>query len=78
MDERKAKGLTRKALAELTGELKTSRINNYERGDRRPTEIKLLADVLEVSPSYLMCLTDNREGKITKSPGMGTLISGIN
>lgn len=31
MDERKAKGLTRKALAELTGELKTSRINNYER-----------------------------------------------
>ncbi|WP_165397055.1 LexA family protein [Legionella sainthelensi] len=76
MDERKAKGLTRKALAELTGELKTSRINNYERGDRTPgpTEIKLLADVLEVSPSYLMCLTDSREGKITKSPGMGALV----
>ncbi|CBJ13310.1 putative phage repressor [Legionella longbeachae NSW150] len=76
MIERKAKGLTRKALAELTGELKISRINNYERGDRTPgpTEIKLLADVLEVSASYLMCLTDNREGKITKSPGMGALI----
>ncbi|WP_226997543.1 LexA family protein [Legionella pneumophila] len=76
MNERKAKGLTRKALAELTGELKISRINNYERGDRTPgpTEIKLLADVLEVSASYLMCLTDNREGKITKSPGMGALI----
>lgn len=76
LDERKAKGLTRKALAELTGELKVSRINNYERGDRTPgpTEIKLLADALEVSPSYLMCLTDSREGKISKSPGMGALI----
>lgn len=76
MAERKAKGLTRKALAELTGELKVSRINNYERGDRTPgpTEIKLLADALEVSPSYLMCLTDNREGKLSKSLGMGTLI----
>ncbi|HAT9135645.1 TPA: LexA family protein [Legionella pneumophila] len=76
LDERKAKGLTRKALAELTGELKVSRINNYERGDRTPgpTEIKLLAEALEVSPSYLMCLTDSREGKMTKSPGMGALI----
>ncbi len=76
LDERKAKGLTRKALAELTGELKISRINNYERGDRTPgpTEIKLLANALEVSPSYLMCLTDSREGRISKSPGMGALI----
>ncbi|KTD46363.1 helix-turn-helix domain-containing protein [Legionella quateirensis] len=76
MTERKAKGLTRKALAELTSELKISRINNYERGDRTPgpTEIKLLADALEVSASYLMCLTDNREGKMTKSLGMGALI----
>ncbi|WP_115710950.1 helix-turn-helix domain-containing protein [Legionella sainthelensi] len=76
MNERKAKGLTRKALAELTRELKISRINNYERGDRTPgpTEIKLLADALEVSASYLMCLTDNREGKMTKSLGMGALI----
>ncbi len=74
--ERKAKGLTRKALAELTGELKISRINNYERGDRTPgpTEIKLLAEALEVSASYLMCLTDSREGRMTKSPGMGALI----
>ncbi|RAP35277.1 LexA family transcriptional repressor [Legionella quinlivanii] len=76
MNERKAKGLTRKALAELTSELKISRINNYERGDRTPgpTEIKLLADALEVSASYLMCLTDSREGKMTKSLGMGALI----
>lgn len=76
MSERKAKGLTRKALAELTSELKISRINNYERGDRTPgpTEIKLLADALDVSASYLMCLTDNREGKIAKPPGMGALV----
>lgn len=76
MTERKAKGLTRKALAELTNDLKISRINNYERGDRTPgpTEIKMLADALEVSASYLMCLTDNREGKMTKSLGMGALI----
>lgn len=76
MTERKAKGLTRKALAELTSDLKISRINNYERGDRTPgpTEIKMLADALEVSASYLMCLTDNREGKMTKSLGMGALI----
>lgn len=76
MAERKTKGLTRKALAELTGELKVSRINNYERGDRTPgpTEIKLLAHALEVSPSYLMCLTDNREGKLSRSLGMGALI----
>ncbi|VEG92570.1 LexA family protein [Legionella spiritensis] len=80
LSERKAKGLTRKALAELTGELKISRINNYERGDRTPgpTEIKLLADALEVSASYLMCLTDSREGKITKSHGMGALIPVLN
>ncbi|HHT9843875.1 TPA: LexA family protein [Legionella pneumophila] len=76
MHERKAKGLTRKALAELTGELKISRINNYERGDRTPgpAEIKLLADALEVPASYLMCLTDSREGAITKSPGIGLLV----
>ena len=80
LDERKGKGLTRKALSELTGELKVSRINNYERGDRTPgpTEIKLLADALEVSASYLMCLTDSREGKMTKSPGMGALIPVLN
>ncbi len=32
--ERQAKGLTRKALAELTDDLKPSRINNWERGLR--------------------------------------------
>lgn len=80
MDERKAKGLTRKALAELTGELKVSRINNYERGDRTPgpEEIKLLADALEVPASYLMCLTDNKDGSPSKSPGLGLLLPILN
>ena len=61
--ERKSKGLTRKALAELTNDLKQSRINNWERGYRTPgpAEIKQLAKALDISPAYLMCLTDEKE-----------------
>lgn len=61
--ERQAKGLTRKALAELTDDLKPSRINNWERGTRTPgpEEIKQLAQALDVAPGYLMCLTDDRQ-----------------
>lgn len=57
---RKAKGLTQKALGELTDDLKQSRINNWENGIRTPgpEEIKQLARALDVSPAYLMCLTD--------------------
>ena len=57
---RKAKGLTQKALGELTDDLKQSRINNWEHGIRTPgpEEIKQLAQALDVSPAYLMCLTD--------------------
>lgn len=57
---RKAKGLTQKALGELTDDLKQSRINNWEHGIRTPgpEEIKQLAKALDVSPAYLMCLTD--------------------
>lgn len=57
---RKAKGLTQKALGELTDDLKQSRINNWENGIRTPgpEEIKQLATALDVSPAYLMCLTD--------------------
>lgn len=60
--ERKAKGLTRKALAELTDDLKQSRINNWERGERTPgpEEIKQLAKALGVSAAYLMCLTEDK------------------
>lgn len=58
---RKDKGLTRKGLSELTGNLNPSRINGWERGTRipGPEEIKRLAEALEVSASYLMCLTDD-------------------
>lgn len=68
------KGLTRKALAELTDYLKQSRINNWERGDRTPgpEEIKQLAKALDVSAAYLMCLTDEKQPK--KTPGLGALI----
>lgn len=59
-EARKAKGLTRKALADQTADLKQSRINNWERGIRTPgpEEIKQLAQALEVSPAFLMCLTE--------------------
>ena len=72
--ERKALGLTRKALAELTDDLKQSRINNWERGIRTPgpEEIKQLAKALNISPAFLMCLTDEKRPK--KIPGLGALI----
>lgn len=75
-DERLAKGLTRKALAELTQDLNVSRINNYERGERTPgpNEIKQLAKVLDVSPAFLMCLSDDKFGKLNKTPGTGALV----
>ncbi|STX50179.1 phage repressor [Legionella busanensis] len=75
MEERKAKGLTRKALAELTDDLKQSRINNWEHGARTPgpEEIRQLAKVLEVEPAYLMCLTDIKHIQIPKTH-VGALI----
>ncbi|QDQ40246.1 helix-turn-helix domain-containing protein [Legionella geestiana] len=68
--ERKAKGLTRKALAELTDDLKQSRINNWERGERTPgpEEIKQLAKALDVSAAYLMCLTEDKGDKKAAEP----------
>ncbi|MGC1183114.1 helix-turn-helix domain-containing protein [Legionella sp.] len=61
--ERKAKGLTQAKLAELAGGLKQPRVNNWEQGIRTPgpEEIKQLAKVLEVSPAFLMCLTDRKQ-----------------
>ncbi|KTD65356.1 helix-turn-helix domain-containing protein [Legionella spiritensis] len=75
-EERNKKGLTRKALAALTENLNISRINNYERGERTPgpEEIKQLATALEISPAFLMCLSDDRQGKPGKTPGLGALI----
>lgn len=77
--ERKTKGLTRKALAELTDDLKPSRINNYERGDRTPgpNEIKQLAEALDVAPGYLMCLTDEKQIK-RELPWLGALVPLLN
>ncbi|HAU1368093.1 TPA: helix-turn-helix domain-containing protein [Legionella pneumophila] len=77
--ERQAKGLTRKALAELTDDLKPSRINNWERGLRTPgpEEIKQLAEALEVAPGYLMCLTDDKQVK-QEFPWLGALIPLLN
>lgn len=67
---RKAKGLTQKALANLTDDLKQSRINNWERGIRTPgpEEIKQLAQALEVSAAFLMCLTDENQHRNIKNP----------
>lgn len=74
--ERTNKGLTRKALAELTENLNISRINNYERGERTPgpEEITQLAKALEVSPAFLMGLSDERDGEFSRNSGIGTLI----
>lgn len=77
--ERKVKGLTRKALAELTDDLKPSRINNWERGIRTPgpSEIKQLAEALDVAPGYLMCLTDEKQIK-RELPWLGALVPLLN
>jgi len=65
---RKAKGLTLKALGELAGDLKQTRLTNWEQGTRTPgpEEIKKLAQALDVSPAFLMCLSDERHIKKAK------------
>jgi SOS-response transcriptional repressor LexA len=74
--ERKAKGLTQAKLAELAGGLKQPRINNWEQGIRTPgaEEIKSLAKVLEVSPAFLMCLTDRKPPNPLDKSYVGALI----
>lgn len=66
---RKALGITIKELAERTGELSAARISNWEQGTRSPgpNEAKLLAQVLNVSASFLLCLTDNPSGELSSS-----------
>ncbi|HHF7373994.1 S24 family peptidase [Legionella bozemanae] len=66
---RRALGITIKELAEKTGELSAARISNWEQGTRSPgpMEAKLLAKALNVSASFLLCLTDNPGGEISKS-----------
>lgn len=70
LEARKVKGLTRLALANLTEDLKQSRINNWERGLRTPgpNEVKQLAEALEVSAAFLMCLSDDKLDNRAKDP----------
>ncbi|TIE18502.1 XRE family transcriptional regulator, partial [Legionella pneumophila] len=66
---RKELGITIKELATRTVELSPARISNWEQGTRSPgpLEAKLLADQLNVSASYLLCLTDNPQGDLIQS-----------
>ena len=70
---RKGKGLTRKALADLTDDLKPSRISNWEYGMRTPgpEEVKQLSKALDVSPAFLMCLTEKMNDQ---NPNWGMLV----
>ncbi len=64
---RKAQGMSIKELSEkLNNELSAARISNWEQGTRSPGpyEVKLLAPLLNVSASYLLCLTDSPEGEL--------------
>ena len=67
-EARKAKGLSQQGLANLTTDLKQSRINNWENGLRTPgpEEIKQLANALEVPAAFLMCLSDEKQENQTK------------
>lgn len=60
-EARKALGLSLTELAAKSDGLSIGRISNWERGTRSPRagEIKLLAELLNVSASYLLCLTDS-------------------
>ncbi|OOH91878.1 LexA family transcriptional repressor [Pasteurellaceae bacterium 15-036681] len=71
-DLRNAQNLSQKALADLCGQLDTrekgskwsqSRIGNYEINDRTPdlTDIRIIAEVLKVSPSDLAFGSDDIE-----------------
>jgi SOS-response transcriptional repressor LexA len=66
---RKELGITIKELAARTGNLSAARISNWEQGTRKPDTIaaKALADILKVSASYLMCLTDSPQGEFMQS-----------
>lgn len=67
-EARKEKGLTLKALGKLAGDFKQTRLTNWEQGIRTPgpEEIKQLAHILEVSPAFLMCLSDDKQLKPLK------------
>ena len=66
---RKELGITIKELAARIGSLSAARISNWEQCTRSPgpVEAKLLAEQLNVSASYLLCLTDNPQGELLLS-----------
>lgn len=68
---RKALGISIKELSSRTKTLSPARISNWEQGTRSPgpVEAKLLAQNLNVSASYILCLTDNPQGELTHSSG---------
>lgn len=68
---RKALGITIKELAARTKSLSAARISNWEQGTRSPgpLEAKILADQLNVSASYLLCLTDSPQGEFSITRG---------
>lgn len=63
---RKQLGITIKELAARTKTLSAGRISNWEQGTRNPgpAEAKLIAEVLGVSPSYILCLSDDPRGDL--------------
>ena len=71
---RKAMGITIKELSSRIGTLSAARISNWEQGTRSPgpVEAKLLAKELNVSASYLLCLTDNVQAELSQSSGSGS------
>lgn len=66
-EARKKLGMSITELASKTNEFSAQRISNWERGTRSPgpLEARVLADNLQVSASYLLCLTDNPLGEQT-------------
>jgi len=72
-EARKQVGITIKELASRTGSLSPARISNWEQGTRSPgpLEAKQLSEHLNVSASYLLCLTDNLEGELVQRMDAG-------
>lgn len=64
-------GITIKELALRTKTLSAQRISNWEQGTRSPgpLEAKLLGEHLNISPAYLLCLTDNPLGESLQQEG---------
>ncbi|MCX7125454.1 MAG: helix-turn-helix domain-containing protein [Gammaproteobacteria bacterium] len=70
---RKKRGLTLKALSELSnGQLTSSCVANWERAARTPgpNEAILLGRLLNVAPSYLLGLTSSEDGAVSISPAV--------